>query len=438
YTFMSTGDFYSTTLKIRPLNSKAEWKTIYSSNKYSVTPLAKNGKVYFLTNDNAPMFKLMVAKYDSLEAMYWDTFVPETNSKLEHFTVTNEYVVIHSKSELQSFLSAFDVNTRLKREIPLPEPGVVSYLNYHKETNQVFVGLNTFTSPGKVYVLDGRKLTWKLHYEDKSPVDLSDVESKLEYYTSRDGTRIPIYIIHKRGVQRDGNNPTLLYGYGGFNIGMSPSYISTMASFVKRGGVYAIACLRGGNEYGETWHQAGMREKKQNVFDDFIAAAEFLVSTNYTTYDKLVLRGGSNGGLLIGAVVTQRPDICKAAICSVPLLDMLRYHKFLIARYWIPEYGDPDNHADARYILRYSPYHNIRMGVNLPTMLVVAGENDTRVDPLHAKKFVAALQNNVGQINPVLLYMDYDSGHGPGKSTAKSVETAEVQLRFIMNQLNMK
>jgi prolyl oligopeptidase len=438
FTFLSTGDFYSTTLKVKPIDGKDEWKTIYKSEKFSVTPLAKDGKVYFFTNDNAPNFKLMVANFDSLQAMYWDTFLPETNAKLEHFTVTNENVIAHYKSELVSVLYAYDVNTRYPREIKLPEPGVVSYLSYHKESNQVFVGLNTFTSPGKVYSLDGKSLIWNLHYEDKSPVDLSDIESKLEYYTSKDGTRIPIYIIHKKGIQRDGQNPTLLYGYGGFNIGMSPSYLSTMAPFVKRGGVYAIACLRGGNEYGETWHQAGMREKKQNVFDDFIAAAEFLVTTNYTTFDRLALRGGSNGGLLIGAVVTQRPDICKAAICAVPLLDMVRFHKFLIARYWIPEYGDPDNHNDVRFILKYSPYHNIRMGVSLPTMMVIAGENDTRVDPLHAKKFVAAAQNNVGQINPILLYMDYDSGHGPGKSTGKTIETAEAQLRFIMNQLQMK
>jgi prolyl oligopeptidase len=438
YTFLSTGDFYTTTLKIRPIGSSGEWRAIYSSDKHSVTPLAKNGKLYFFTNDKAPLFKLMVANYDSLEAMHWEDFLPESNEKLENFVVTNEFVIAHYKSELQSVLKAYDVNTRAPREVALPENGVVSSLTYHKESNKVFVGLNTFTTPAKVYVLDGKSLAWNLHYEDKSPVDLSDVESKLEYYTSKDGTRVPIYIIHKKGVKRDGTNPTLLYGYGGFNVGMSPSYISTMAPFVKRGGVYAIACLRGGNEYGENWHQAGMRDKKQNVFDDFIAAAEFLVSTNYTSHHLLALRGGSNGGLLIGAVTTQRPDICKAAICAVPLLDMLRFHKFLIARYWIPEYGDPDNHNDARFILRYSPYHNIRMGVNLPSMMVIAGENDTRVDPLHAKKFVAALQNNFGQINPILLYMDYDSGHGPGKSTAKTIETAEVQLSFIMNQLNMK
>ncbi len=438
YTFLSAGDFYSTTLKIRPTDSNGEWKTIYASDKFSVSPLAKNGKVYFFTNDKAPLFKLMVASFDSLQAMYWEDFLPESNTKLENFTVTNDYVIAHYKSELQSVLYAYDVNTRVPREIALPENGVVSSLTYHKESNKVYLGLNTFTSPAKVYELDGKSLTWKLHYEDKSPVDLSDVESRLEYFNSKDGTRVPIFIVHKKGLQRNGMNPTLLYGYGGFNIGMSPSYLSTMAPFVKRGGVYAIACLRGGNEYGETWHQAGMREKKQNVFDDFIAAADFLVSTNYTSYHLLALRGGSNGGLLIGAVTTQRPDICKAAICAVPLLDMIRFHKFLIARYWIPEYGDPDNHSDARFILRYSPYHNIRMGVNLPTMLVIAGENDTRVDPLHAKKFVAALQNNVGQINPILLYMDYDSGHGPGKSTAKTIETAEAQLEFIMNQLNMK
>jgi prolyl oligopeptidase len=245
-------------------------------------------------------------------------------------------------------------------------------------------------------------------------------------------------IISKKGVKLNGNNPTLLYGYGGFNAGISPGFIGTTASFVNRGGVYAIAGIRGGNEYGEKWHQDAMFEKKQNCFDDFIAGAEYLIKENYTNSEKLVIRGGSNGGLLMGAMMVQRPDLFKGVVCAVPLLDMLRYHKFLIARYWIPEYGDPDKKENFLNILKYSPYQNIRPGVNYPTALIKAGENDSRVDPLHAKKFVAALQNNPGQTNPIMLYIDFDTGHGSGQAVEQQVRNIELEWRFVMGVLGMK
>ncbi|HAW09434.1 MAG TPA: S9 family peptidase, partial [Bacteroidetes bacterium] len=219
---------------------------------------------------------------------------------------------------------------------------------------------------------------------------------------------------------------------------MGTSYLGKTASFINRGGVYAIACLRGGNEYGENWHRAGMLDKKQNVFDDFIAAAEYLISEKYTNPQKLAIRGGSNGGLLIGATVTQRPELFKAAVCGVPLLDMLRYHKFLIARYWIAEYGNAENQDDFKYILRYSPYQNIKVGWNYPAMLVKAGEHDARVDPLHAKKFVAALQNLPSQINPIMLYVDFESGHGSGQSTEQMIDNIELEWQFIMGEIGIR
>ena len=244
--------------------------------------------------------------------------------------------------------------------------------------------------------------------------------------------------MYQKGLQLNSKNPVRLTAYGGFNVGNYPFFVGHHASFINRGGIFAIACIRGGDEYGENWHKGGMRFNKQNCFDDFIAASEYLIEQKYTSPQKLAIEGGSNGGLLIGAVITQRPDLFQAAICAVPLLDMIRYHKFLIACYWIPEYGNPDIEADFRYLLSYSPYHNIRMGVNLPTTLFIAGENDTRVDPLHAKKMVAALQNNIGQINPTLLYMDYDSGHGTGKSVQKMIEDLEYEMRFLIRTLEME
>lgn len=437
-TFSSEGDFYSNTLKMKKTGTKAGLRTIYSSKEFRAFPYAIDDKIYFMTNDNAPNFKLMVTTKDKPEFEHWKTLIPEKETVLENYIITKDYLIIQDKKDVVSRLSAYSHDGKFIKDIPLPEIGNVGSISYHRESNTAYVNLSTFTAPTKIYTLDGSSLEWKLYFTREVPMDTKDIEASIKFYTSKDGTRVPIFVMHKKGVKLDGSNPALLYGYGGFNVGMSPNFIGLAATFVNRGGVYAIACIRGGDEYGEQWHQDGMLNKKQNGFDDFIAAAEYLIEEGYTNTEKLACRGGSNGGLLVGAMVTQRPDLFKAAICAVPLLDMVRYHKFLIARYWIPEYGDPDKKEDFQNLLTYSPYHNIRMGVNAPTTMVIAGENDTRVDPLHAKKFVAALQNNPGQLNPIMLYMDYDSGHGSGKSTEKQIEDLEIQYGFIMNQLGME
>jgi prolyl oligopeptidase len=248
---------------------------------------------------------------------------------------------------------------------------------------------------------------------------------------------VPVILAYKKGMELNGKNPVYLTAYGGFNNGISPYYLGYYSYMLNHGVIYVNPGIRGGDEYGEKWHQGGMLRKKQNCFDDMISCAEWLIKDKYTSTGNIVVEGGSNGGLLMGAMATQRPDLFKAIVCAVPLLDMVRYHKFLIARYWIPEYGDPDNDEDFRWLLRYSPYHNIRKGINVPTTLVLSGANDSRVDPLHAKKFVAALQNNTGQLSPVLLHMDYDSGHGSGKNTQKVIDDSYFQFKFVLNQLNI-
>ncbi len=436
-TFISEGDFYSNTLKMRKTGSDDEPVTVYSSDKNRTSAYALDNKIYFMTNDDAPNFKLMVADKARPKFENWKTLLPEKETVLENYVITPDYLIVQDKKDVVSRLSAYDHNGNFLKEIPLPEVGNVGSMSYHKKSNTLYVNLSTFTAPTKIYTLDGKTLEWKLYFTRDVPLDTDNIEASIKFYTSKDGTRVPIFVMHQKGIELDGSHPTLLYGYGGFNVGMSPNYIGLAATFVNRGGVYAIACIRGGDEYGEQWHEDGMLTKKQNCFDDFIAAGEYLIAEGYTTNEKLGIRGGSNGGLLVGAMVTQRPDLFKAAICAVPLLDMIRYHKFLIARYWIPEYGDPDKKEDFQNLLTYSPYHNIRMGLNAPTTLVIAGENDTRVDPLHAKKFVAALQNNPGQINPILLYMDYDSGHGSGKSTEQTIKDLVFQYQFMMNQLGI-
>ncbi len=434
-TFTSEGDFYSNTLKIQKGNSNPV--VIFQNNKYRASPLVHNGKIYFFTNYESPNYKIMVTDFEHPKFEDWKPLIPEMDVPMESYSVTSNYILVHVKRDVLSQLLLYSLEGKFLQQLKLPELGNIGSMAYHKETNSVYISLMTFTSPSKLFKLDGKTLQWTFVFQDKSPITTDEIESKQMFYTSKDSTRVPMFIIYKKGLKLDGNNPTLLYGYGGFNVGMTPHYIGVTASFINRGGVYAIACLRGGDEYGENWHRQGMLKNKQNVFDDFISAAEYLITQKYTSPEKLAIKGGSNGGLLVGAVVTQRPDLFKAGICGVPLLDMIRYHKFLIARYWIPEYGDPDKEDDFRYLLKYSPYHNVRIGLNTPTLLIKAGENDTRVDPLHAKKFAALLQNLEWQTNPILLYIDFESGHGSGQSIEQQVNNIEIEWQWLMNQLGM-
>ena len=438
-TIFSEGDFYTNTLKIRKQGTMDQPIVAFTSDKYRASIGIKNGFLFYYTNENAPNFKLLKTTLD--KPAYKDAveFYPEQKDiVLEGYTLTDKYVIIQYKKDVISYAKIFDYNGKFIRDLTPPEFSDIAGISYDKHSKYINVSLVSFAQPSKLFRLKEDKLDWEFVYQDNVPIDTKDIEFEQVFYKSKDGTKIPMFIVHKKGLKLDGNNPTLLYGYGGFNISMSPNFIGTTSSFINRGGVYAIANLRGGNEYGEDWHRGGMLERKQNVFDDFIAAAEYLINQKYTNPKKLAIKGGSNGGLLTGAVTMQRPDLFKAVVCAVPLLDMLRYHKFLIARYWIPEYGDPDNPKDFEYIWKYSPYHNIRMGFNYPSMLIKAGENDARVDPLHAKKMAAALQNLPSQTNPILLFVDFDSGHGSGQSTSQMVENIELEWQYVMGELEIK
>lgn len=438
-TFLTEGDFYSNTLSIRKVGTTDAFRPIYSSKQFSAEVRhSTKSKMYFLTNDHAPNFKIMVADIANPEYKNWKDFYPEDkNSVLTNFAFTKNKVFITYKKDVMSHLAMYDTLGKFIKNIELPIDGDVAGIGYRKDKDVLLVSIASFQSKTKMYSFDPNTSEWKLIHEEASPLDTRDIVSELVFFTSKDSTRVPMFVIHKKGIKMDGTNPTLLYGYGGFNIPMQVSYLNNSIPFVMRGGVYAIACLRGGNEYGENWHRDGMLFNKQHTFDDCIGAAEYLIAKGYTSNKKLAIRGGSNGGLLVGSVITQRPDLFKAAICAVPLLDMVRYHKFLIARYWIPEYGDPDVEADFMNIIKYSPYQNIKLGYNYPATMVKAGDNDIRVDGLHAKKFVAAIQNNPGQINPFLLYMDFESGHGSGKSIEQTIEGTYLEYKFIMGNLGM-
>jgi len=437
-TVFETGDFYSNTIRIRPLGSSAELTTIYSSKQFRAHAEFRKDRMYFVTNDHAPNFKLMSATYAAPEFERWQVLWPEQDTVLDSADVTNDWLILRDKKDVLTRLWVHDHSGKRVRELALPELGNVTGSVYDTDKDAVYATVSTFTAPGKLYQIDGKALGWSLLWEDTPPLDTSQIESKLVFYPSRDGTKVPMFLSYRKGMKQDASNPVFLHGYGGFNIGIAPEYVRSWAAFINRGGILADAGIRGGDEYGERWHDAAKFGNKQNTFDDFAAAAEWLAREKYTTRDRLVIGGGSNGGLLIGAMLTQRPDLFTAALCQVPLLDMVRFQKFLIARYWIAEYGDPDKPEDFAYILRYSPYQNVREGVNFPITMVTAGEYDSRVDPLHAKKFVARVQNHAGQVDPFLLYMDFDSGHGYGKAKEQVIRDREYELRFVFSRLGMQ
>jgi len=435
--FYGESDFWSNDTYMRKTGSSEKGTLIYESKKSAAYPEAIGDKLYIFTNDNAPNYKLLIADKNDPSYKNWKVLIPESETVMQNYVVTKHNIIIQDKKDIQSRLTLYDLSGKKIKQIELPETGNVGSISYDREEDSVYLTLNTFTSTSKTFVASPENFKWRLYYQRILPVDMSNIVGEIKFYKSKDSTKVPVFIVHRKDVKLDGNNPVLLTAYGGFNAGIEPRYYGFYAPFINRGGIVVEAGIRGGDEYGEKWHQAGMLANKQNCFDDFNSCAEWLIKENYTNPNRIVALGGSNGGLLMGAVATQRPDLYKAIVCAVPLLDMIRYDKFLIARYWIPEYGSSENEADFRWLLRYSPYQNIRKGVNIPEMLVTAGANDSRVDPMNAKKFVAALQNNPGQISPIILHVDYNSGHGSGQSTTQSIDNWDFIFEFIINQLGM-
>jgi len=436
-TVFETGDFWSNTIRIRPAGSTEAPRTIYASDKFQADATFRRDRIYVRTNRDAPNWKLMAASYANPEFADWTTLIPEGATVMDDVAVAREAIVVREHADVVARIALHALDGRRLRELEPPVFGSVVGLDYDLGTDTPYAALASHVAPPSLYALAPPAFGWKQVWQDDVPFDTSALVSKRVYVAAKDGAKIPVFVVHRRDVALNGDNPTLLAGYGGFNVAVEPYYVGGWYPFLSRGGVYVEAGVRGGSEYGETWHEQAMFARKQNTFDDMVAVAEWLVAEKYTRPAKLAVEGGSNGGLTVGALLTQRPDLFRAAICQVPLLDMVRFHKFLIARYWIAEYGDPDRAEDFRWILRYSPYQNIREGVNLPETLVVAGEYDSRVDPLHAKKFVAAVQNHAGQVSPFLLYMDFDSGHGTGKTQQQRVVDRDYELRFLMNALGM-
>jgi len=394
-----------------------------------------DGIAYLKTNWNAPRNRIFRIDLNRPQRPFWRLIIPEGPDAIDEFRLAGGHLLVQTLRNATARLELFTLDGRPVRALPLPGLGSVSEIRATAGDPQVFLQYNSMNTPLQILEFDtttGQPSVWA---RTAAPLDPAALEVKQVWFQSKDGTRIPMFLMAKPGTMLDGARPTLLYGYGGFNVSITPSFSPLLVAWAERGGVVAVANLRGGGEFGEEWHRAGMFGNKQNVFDDFIAAAEWLIANKYTSSSRLAIYGGSNGGLLVGAALTQRPELYRAVICSVPLLDMLRYHKFLIAPLWVPEYGSAEDPAQFAYLRRYSPYHNVKKGAKYPSVLFVTGDSDTRVAPLHARKMAALLQASTGSGRPVLLHYDTASGHSGGLPVTKLISDGADMLTYLAWQL---
>jgi prolyl oligopeptidase len=395
-------------------------------------------RLYVRTNEGADRFRVFVVDPDAPERERWTEIVPEASGSLDGIAPTRNGLVLHYLEDARSVVRVARDGGPLETLAELGGRSVLG-LSSHPGDETVFaLHASYLEAPAIARVVVGQAAsTVEVWERVVSPVDPSAYRVEQVWYVSNDGTRVPMTVVARADVARDGTAPAVLYGYGGFNISLVPSFMPTIVPWLDAGGVYAIANLRGGGEFGESWHRAGTRERKQNVFDDFIAAAEYLGSTGIAARERIAIMGGSNGGLLVAAVATQRPDLMRAVVCLVPLTDMLRFHEFLIARLWIAEYGDPDDPDDAAVLRAYSPYHRVRDGVAYPAMLVMTAESDTRVDPMHARKFAARVQAATSSGLPVYAFIEPNAGHGVGKPRRKVVAELADRWSFIADALGV-
>jgi prolyl oligopeptidase len=401
-----------------------------------------NGRIFITTNEEAPRYRMFSVDTSAPARANWKEIIPQSAAVLDGAAVVNGLLLAHYEQNASSQLKLFATDGQPLRDVQLPEIGSVYGIGGKWNRKEVFFAFHSFTVPDSVYQVDLASGARSLWSKVNAPgIDPASYEVKQLWFNSKDGTRVPMFVFHRKGLQLNGRNPTLLTGYGGFNVSLTPSFFADRYVWLQRGGVFAVANLRGGSEFGEDWHRAGMLDKKQHVFDDFIGAAEFLIGERYTDSHHLAIRGGSNGGLLMGAALTQRPDLFRAVVCQVPLLDMLHYQNFQIAKLWIPEYGSAEDAKQFEWLYAYSPYHHVKPGVEYPATLFMTADTDTRVDPMHAKKMAALMQavaaNGRSRQRPILLRIDSKAGHGAGKPIAKQIEELTDAYTFLFWQLGM-
>ncbi len=403
-----------------------------------------DGDTMFLyTTDGSPNGQVFAVDLTRPARANWKPLIPERNdANLTGVQLARGILITTYAREAVSEIVLHTLDGQKISDLKLPGLGSAG-LSTNEDRTEAFLSYGSYNTAREIFRLDLAKPDDRTLWDSvKLPIDTDAIAVTKVTYKSKDGTPVGMFLIHKKGMELSGNHPVLLYGYGGFAIGTSPGFDPSRAIFVEEGGIVALPMLRGGNEYGEKWHTAGMLANKQNVFDDFIGAAEYLIAQNYTSSKHIVIQGGSNGGLLTGATLVQRPDLFAGAISAVPLLDMLRYENFLMAKYWVPEYGTAQDSAQFEFIRKYSPYQNIKDGVQYPAVFLTAGENDSRVHPLHARKMAARLQEVSaaapgGDGKPVFLWVDRDAGHGAGKPLEARLQTGVDQLMFVMWQLGM-
>jgi prolyl oligopeptidase len=396
-----------------------------------------DGQLFVRTNYHAPRYRICTTTVDQPGPENWRDLIPQQKGVISGFKIVDRQLVVHVTEDVHSRLLIHDLEGRLLDEVPLPGVGTVSGIRGSLDAPDLFFAYSSWVVPTTVFHYDLRTRSLQTLEQQACPVDLSGYETKQVWFESQDGTRVPMFVVARKSVKLDGNNPTLLYGYGGFNASLLPRFRPRIIPFLERGGVWVLANIRGGGEFGTPWHEGGRRELKQNVFDDFYAAGEKLIELGYTNQKKLACKGGSNGGLLIGAAVVQRPDLFQAALSQVPLMDMLRFHHWGMGAQWVHEYGDPEKPDEFEWVRAYSPYHNVHQGTDYPATLIVTAESDNRVDTAHAFKMTAALQHATSGTRPILLRCERKAGHGAGKPLSMRVAHQSEDWAFLMWQLGM-
>lgn len=393
--------------------------------------------LYLHTNWKAPNWRVLKLDLANPKLDAAKEIIPERSNALQRVTFANGKLYASYVENVQPKIKIFDTDGKTLGELAAPGMGVLTFPNGRWTSSEAFVSFSSFVEPGTGYRVDlntGKREVW---HKSEIPVDSASIEVKQVWYTSKDGTKVPMWLVHKKGLKLDGNRPVYLTGYGGFNVPQLPTFRPVAALWAHFDAVFALPNLRGGSEFGEKWHQAAMFGNKQNTFDDFIAAAEWLIANKYTKPARIAVQGGSNGGLLVGAMLTQRPDLVGAVLCSVPLLDMVRYQNTLLGRFWISEYGSSEVADQFKYLFKYSPYHNVEKGRKYPAVMFSTGDADTRVDPMHARKMTALVQASTGSDKPVLLHYDTKAGHSAGKPVNKLVADLTDEHLFLLNAVGV-
>jgi prolyl oligopeptidase len=394
--------------------------------------------LYMETNWKAPNWRVLAVPLSNPAQENWKEIVPESESRLESFQLAGGQIIAQYSHNAASELKIFEADGKPAGNIALPALGDVSVITGRWRDSEAFISFQSFAIPATIYRYDVVRRALAVWAKPLVPVDASGFDVKQIWYESKDKTRVPMFLFYKKGLKLDGSNPTLMTAYGGFDSSETPAFRDDALVWAEQGGVFAMPNLRGGGEFGEAWHHAGMLEKKQNVFDDFFAAAEWLIANHYTSSQRLAITGRSNGGLLMGAAMTQRPDLFGAIECGYPLLDMVRYQKFLVARFWVPEYGSSDDPKQFAFLYTYSPYHHVVKGTKYPAVLFITGDSDSRVAPLHARKMAAEMQAAQVGDKPILLMYDTKLGHSEGRPVSKIIEEDANILQFLFAQVGIK